>query len=401
MSVDVEALELTDIIFDQTSEPNEPVAGDFSVSFDAFADWYTYGGHATMPWLELLDLSKWKPSAPSLGVNNYSSNELGAMPSGVSGRSRKQSFLGGDENVQFTASHPVNPAVFEFVISSSGSKLHVFAKDIEIVADTVTLSGFRERSVDEIHGIFSSMQPVQRLSLQQFEACVLEILTLSNAKRMESDEFEFVSAVLAGVFHSLELREAGENEGTVAVDELVAGTSIFVGQGTKSEKLASIFDVFDSNEAGLVSKRTLWRYLYAILASLSQMTEIIPGTDVPSSSMATDDLKFNHVVEEAIDELIEYIFEFRNGQEGEDADGAFGDSLISFDTFAQWYTNGGYEVCAWLELLDHSKWIPMPKVDTTTGTKESYTKGLQAASIAQAANQPRVLYTLSVKTQRA
>ena len=31
--------------------------------------------------------------------------------------------------------------------------------------------------------------------------------------------------------------------------------------------------------------------------------------------------------------------------------------LISFETFASWYTNGGYEVAAWLELLDHKKWL--------------------------------------------
>ena len=30
--------------------------------------------------------------------------------------------------------------------------------------------------------------------------------------------------------------------------------------------------------------------------------------------------------------------------------------LISFEEFAEWYTNGGFEVAPWLELLDLSKW---------------------------------------------
>ena len=31
--------------------------------------------------------------------------------------------------------------------------------------------------------------------------------------------------------------------------------------------------------------------------------------------------------------------------------------MVVFDDFAQWYTDGGYEVAPWLELLDLSKWV--------------------------------------------
>ena len=30
---------------------------------------------------------------------------------------------------------------------------------------------------------------------------------------------------------------------------------------------------------------------------------------------------------------------------------------ISFDDFAQWYSDGGYNVISWLELLDLRKWV--------------------------------------------
>jgi hypothetical protein len=29
----------------------------------------------------------------------------------------------------------------------------------------------------------------------------------------------------------------------------------------------------------------------------------------------------------------------------------------AFDDFADWYTDGGYKVASWLELLDLSKWV--------------------------------------------
>jgi Ca2+-binding EF-hand superfamily protein len=419
MSVDVAALEMTDIVFDEASAEDTSAASGRSVTFDAFADWYTYGGHATMPWLELLDLSKWTSGAMTSGASlaeeagdvadavgdkdegegGYGKRvDGGDMPVGMSGRSRKQSFLEDDE--EFAAANAVHPAaipaVFEFIISSTGSKLRVFAKDIEIVVDTVSLAGFQARSVDGMRGIFSKAgardqhgQSLQRLSLGQFEACVMEILTSGNeVDRLESDEFEFVSAVLAGVFHSLDTCEDHENVGTVSVDELVAGFSVFVGQGTKSEKLASIFDAFDSDKAGLVSKHTLWRYLRSILAALSHLTEIMPGDGMSFSAVTAGDSTFNRVVEEAIDELVDAIFDFRNGQQGEDADGAFGDDLISFDTFAQWYTNGGFELCAWLELLDHRKWLPLSKPGSAAPVVAASPNDLMAASIAQAANPP-------------
>ena len=35
-------------------------AGENSVSFDDLADWYSSTGYRVSPWMELLDMSKWK-----------------------------------------------------------------------------------------------------------------------------------------------------------------------------------------------------------------------------------------------------------------------------------------------------------------------------------------------------
>lgn len=32
--------------------------------------------------------------------------------------------------------------------------------------------------------------------------------------------------------------------------------------------------------------------------------------------------------------------------------------VVTFDEFGSWYNGGGYTQAPWLELLDHSKWIP-------------------------------------------
>ena len=105
-----------------------------------------------MPWLELLDLSKWTSGAMTSGASlaeeagdvadavgdkdegegGYGKRvDGGDMPVGMSGRSRKQSFLEDDE--EFAAANAVHPAaipaVFEFIISSTGSKLRVLARN--------------------------------------------------------------------------------------------------------------------------------------------------------------------------------------------------------------------------------------------------------------------------------
>ena len=35
--------------------------------------------------------------------------------------------------------------------------------------------------------------------------------------------------------------------------------------------------------------------------------------------------------------------------------------LLSFDEFAEWYTNGGFKVASWFELLDLHKWVVAPE----------------------------------------
>ena len=34
---------------------------------------------------------------------------------------------------------------------------------------------------------------------------------------------------------------------------------------------------------------------------------------------------------------------------------------LSFDEFAEWYTNGGFKVASWFELLDLHKWVVAPE----------------------------------------
>ena len=47
--------DLRDLVFDDLD-----LEEDGQISFEEFGTWYTEGGFRIVPWLELLDLGKWK-----------------------------------------------------------------------------------------------------------------------------------------------------------------------------------------------------------------------------------------------------------------------------------------------------------------------------------------------------
>ena len=62
------------------------------------------------------------------------------------------------------------------------------------------------------------------------------------------------------------------------VDELVGALSLFVGAGSKSDKLSSIFDCFDHDHDGLIDKHTLFRYIRCVLAALCHLCPVTTTT---------------------------------------------------------------------------------------------------------------------------
>ena len=380
-AVDMAALEVTNVVFDNVAD------SEGNVSFDGFADWYTEGGHRIMPWLELLDLDKWLRGRDRMVASDATrravarspakmaereQEESNAMPVGVAGRSRKQSWLNEEVAENLNDTEATMPPIFEFTLSETvGSKLSVYPKDVEMIVDTIRLSEMRQRTVEDLAGMFGGTGQ-SFISLHQFHEALTNMLRTSeetNQVWLEDDEYEFVYAVLVGVFHAMQRDSHSEPNPSVNVDELVGAFAVFVGSGTKSEKLASIFDVFDSDRDGLINREDLWRYIRCVLASLCHLTMVVPGRDLMGFDENATDSSFNRVVQQASLEVIEDIWQYRNILYPENVmDGD--DGNISFETFASWYTHGGYEMAAWLELLDHRKWLSSYLSNSNNGEEE-------------------------------
>jgi Ca2+-binding EF-hand superfamily protein len=150
---------------------------------------------------------------------------------------------------------------------------------------------------------------------------------------LDDEDKSWLSSALSNVFYSYDRT----GNGYVDATELASGFTLFA-SGSKSEKLLLAFQAFDKDCDGLLSKRGLWKYLRSFLTVLLSLVEGI--LDVPM-------VEVERLVDNGAVQLTETVFTDVNPTEG---------GQISFEEFAEWYTNGGFEVAPWLELLDLSKW---------------------------------------------
>lgn len=119
-------------------------------------------------------------------------------------------------------------------------------------------------------------------------------------------------------------------------DEIAAGLSIFCA-GSKSAKLAVAWDIVAARPNAVLSRYALHRYLRSFLVVLL--------------ALATDHLQppthhFFASADSAAVTITADVFAQTKRQ-----------THIAFDDFADWYTQGGFQLASWLELLDLNKWV--------------------------------------------
>jgi hypothetical protein len=117
-------------------------------------------------------------------------------------------------------------------------------------------------------------------------------------------------------------------------------------------KLAFAFDLMDEDQDGRLTKRGLWKYFRAFLASL--MT--VAGASLKSNSEDLITLCDDCAVWTAAKLLESLRSQNPNGAQS---------GGCTFKDLADWYTQGGYQIATWLELLDLSKWLPLNRSEVS------------------------------------
>lgn len=133
-------------------------------------------------------------------------------------------------------------------------------------------------------------------------------------------------------------------------------------------KLAFAFELMDEDEDGVLSKRGLWRYFRAFLCTLLTI------------SGASLDMLSDELITVCDDCAVWTSSQLLNSLQTKESESVRG---CSFEDLADWYTQGGYMVATWLELLDLSKWLPLRPL-----AEPQMSRASQSASRAREASRP-------------
>jgi Ca2+-binding EF-hand superfamily protein len=313
-----------------------------TISFEEFADWYTNGGFQLIPWLELLDLKKWPYEATEgQEINESSVESVDVAPSSTNSDANATAALdedsttstaveGGETNTNSSIGVTgwISP-IFEFILNSTSDKLVFFPKHVEGLRRFIRLTGLGDMDPTEILMALSVDNQDGRVDSDGYMAAMHNAVDL---QELNEADFAFVTDKLERIFDSFSYFDDAED---VSVKDLVAGLTIFT-EGSKSEKLGHIFDLFCEEKKDSVSRSILFEYLRAFLMVLASLSDI--------GSIAS----FPWAADQGAAEAAQMIFE----QVGKDGNS----DEISFSEFAEWYSTGGFQVAPWLELLDMRKW---------------------------------------------
>ena len=313
-AINREAASLAEDVCANAEDSNE-------ITFDDFGNWYNSRGFELAPWLELLDLTKWP----------------------VDGRGELQ-----DESEEDEDEETASRAVVAFEVATDDGTTQ--DDDGQVL---VLRAAFSLQAVGRLRDL------VMGSGLGDCDASVLcghAARAATAAGRLDRRAFASVIAVFAPDEASAErhapflhyLYGAFVRDEQLGADaaEVAAGLSLLCA-GSKSSKLAVAWELFADGDKwdGALSRRGLWRYVRSFLATLLAVASLPDGAagDAAVAECAVD------VADDADDAAVALaaaVF----------AD-AGGDDLVAFDDFADWYTDGGYKVASWLELLDLSKWV--------------------------------------------
>ena len=117
----------------------------------------------------------------------------------------------------------------------------------------------------------------------------------------------------------------------------------------------------DDDKDGRLSRRGMFKYLKAFLTVVMGLSMSSFGrTFGPAEQLMTMDGECdrNASIADAIDAgaawATNQVFMIEDSRSNR---GVGMRSNVSFDDFAEWYTNGGFRSIPWLELLDLRKWV--------------------------------------------
>ncbi|KAL7549234.1 hypothetical protein ACHAWF_012502 [Thalassiosira exigua] len=305
-----------------------------AVTFEDFARWYTEGGYAVAPWLELLDLHKFL-------------SLIGDNPAG------------GPRQATAEATDPtLGEVLFTFPLVKNRS-LIVLRDDAQYVKTVVNELGLLSLTSEDIwrvlykdasNSLLSSTKTVGKKSVRMevdrstFVQCMMRILSGTGKMKEHSSwaQRQSPEETLRNFFLSYDLSENDR----VPLNQLMCGLTLLCG-GKKSEKLVFAFGLFGADDAGKNGKRR------AVSLSQNEFFFFFRSFLIVMFSCCNQSLSLNgdtvtQYISDTAKSVAVDVIAYWKAKKVE---------KVKFENFSEWYNEGGFETAPWLELLDLNKWV--------------------------------------------
>lgn len=162
-----------------------------------------------------------------------------------------------------------------------------------------------------------------------------------------ASEHDFLSQ-LFGYFSWPDINPRGKPKASAA--ELTCALAVLC-NGRKADKLQFAFEILDPKKRGYITYDEMTSFLRSFLSIIVHLSSSRFGS-LPTTSfeLKKEDKK---MYRECINQVCTHATNLICKSDSPDKDNV----KIRYDDFADWYTNGGYSIITWIEMLDLEKWI--------------------------------------------
>jgi len=315
-----------------------------AVKFEDFANWYTEGGYAVAPWLELLDLQKFlslignseSKYPPVLGAPGGSNGHVEVLFSFPLANSRSLVVLRDDAQY----------------VRSLVNELGLLSLTSEDIWDVLFRDVAKSAAQSKGGGSKSSKNSAQmEVDQATFVQCMMRILSgtgqLGKKSNSSSSWSDFSpEETLKNFYLSFDLAQSK----CVPLNQLMCGLTLLCG-GKKSNKLVFAFGLFCGDDSGKATKKKSAQ-------SAAKMTHndfffffrsflIVMFSCCNQSLSLTADVVTQYISDTA-KSVADDVMKYWKAKKVE---------KVKFENFSEWYNEGGYEKAGWLEMLDLTKWV--------------------------------------------
>ena len=253
--------------------------------------------------------------------------------------------------------------------SAQPFQIRITEGNLRMLKDLVTRTGLSGMSPDDVSAILlRHAEPNQTgagvlLRQETFGRCLADIAPSA----LDPAEMGTYTNQFMNLFSCFDNSCSALGKGLVDAKEVAVGFS-FLCAGNKSTKLATAFELLDDAKTGHLCSIGLSRYLRSyltMLVGISFLSESAEQT-AATSRMLREQMRSDMFVavengsQWTKDQFINALEQRRSGGPAR-ANKAIREDMMmaTFEDFAQWYTEGGYTIAPWLELLDLTKFLSL------------------------------------------